>query len=84
MGKEKVTRALKTGFNSLKRLAKNYTGKQVTRKVAGEAMKYAPLFYEKGVSRVKNRSVRNALNSNFANTTLNCGTAYAQDRLNGY
>lgn len=50
----------------------------------GKAIKYGPSIYEKGVSMVKNRRVRNVVNSNFAYTVLNYGTAFAQDRLNRY
>ena len=40
--------------------------------------------YEKGVSKVKIKMVRNALNLNFTNTPLDYRTAYAQDRLNSH
>lgn len=76
-GKGKVARALKTRFNLLKRLAKSDIEKQVTGKVAGSAIKYAPSLYEKGVSRIKNKRIRNAFNPHFANIALTHGAAYA-------
>ena len=45
----------------LKRLVKTDIGKQVTKKVAREAVKHAPKFNEKGVSKVNIKMVRNAL-----------------------
>lgn len=54
-------------------------GKQVTRKVAGKAIKYVTTLYEKGVSRIRNRRVRNASTLNFAKTALNYGKAYEKD-----
>lgn len=83
-GKNKITKALKKRFNLLKRLAKRDIAKQVTKKVAGEAIKNAPSLYYNGVPRVKYKRVRKGLDSNFANTALNYCTAYAQDRLNRY
>ena len=83
-GKGKLTRPLKTGLSLLKRLAKGKIGKKVTKKVRGKAITYGPSLYEKGVSMVKNRRVRNVLNSNFAYTALTYSTAFGQDRLNRY
>lgn len=83
-GKNKITKGLKRRFNLLKRLAKRDIAKQVTKKVAGEAIKNAPSLYYNGVPRVKYKRVRKGLDSNFANTALNYRTAYAQDRLNRY
>ena len=60
--KRKVTSALKTRFNLLKRLAQGEIGNQVTKKLTGEEIKYVSLLYKEGVSRVKVRIVRNAFN----------------------
>lgn len=43
----KVTRAIKSGFNLLKRLVKRNGGSKVTKKVAGWAIKCMPALYEK-------------------------------------
>ena len=82
MGKGKVTRALKSSFNLIKRLVKSNVVKQAPQKIAEEAIKYVPELYEKRVSKVKNKSEKDALYINFTNTTLNNGSAYPQDILN--
>ena len=61
-GKGKSSRAVKTGLSLLKRLAKSKIGKKVTKNVRGKTITSGPSLYEKGVSTVKKRRVRNVLN----------------------
>lgn len=83
MGKGKVTRALKSSFNLIKRLVKSDVVKQVSQKIAEETRKYVPELYEKRkVSKVKNKNKQDALYLSFTNATLNNGSAYPQDILN--
>ena len=51
------------------------TGTRLTKKALKEGLKY-----NRGVSRTKNDRIRNALNSNLANTGLNYGSTFAADR----
>ena len=61
MGKGKVTRALKSSFNLIKRLVKSDVVKQASQKIAEEAIKYVPELYEKRVSKVKNKREKERL-----------------------
>ena len=58
--------------------------KKINKKTLKEGLKRVTDLYNRGISRIKNNRIKNALNSNLANTALNYGNIFAVYRLNRY
>lgn len=76
----KTTKTLKARMKRIQRLAKSSLGKTLW----GQAIKYPPSLYKKGVSRINNNKIRKVLNSNLANTAVSYGLEYARNKLSMY